>query len=181
MPVGAFGASALAPRAPLASVRRSGSKRGTCGSARPCARRIPLVQPRARLSSPRVRFTKRVFASVMRARARTMSDGGIAKDLSGAPSAMDAPPPADLSGYNSRRSRQVSSVADVGVFHSWNCPPQRPCSSHRPVRSRPSSPAAFPNPLGCRPLTVTRLSPRFRYYSAVRLLDEHPFPLRSRL
>ena len=59
-------------------------------------------------------------------------------------------------------SRQVSSVADVGVFHSWNCPPQRPCSSHRPVWSRPSSPAAFPNPLGCRPLTVTRLSPRFR-------------------
>ena len=31
------------------------------------------------------------------------------------------------------------------------------------------------------PPDVTRLSPRFRYYSAVRLLDEHPFPLRSRL
>ena len=85
------------------------------------------------------------------------------------------------SGPSGSASRQVSSVADVGVFHSWNCPPQRPCSSHRPVWSRPSSPAAFPNPLGCRPLTVTRLSPRFRYYSAVRLLDEHPFPLRSRL
>ena len=38
-----------------------------------------------------------------------------------------------------------------GVFHSWNCPPQRPCSSHRPVWSRPSSPAAFPNSLGCPP------------------------------
>ena len=66
------------------------------------------------------------------------------------------------SGPSGSASRQVSSVADVGVFHSWNCPPQRPCSSHRPVWSRPSSPAAFPNPLGCRPLTVTRLSPRFR-------------------
>ena len=66
------------------------------------------------------------------------------------------------SGPSGSASRQVSSVADVGVFHSWNCPPQRPCSSHRPVWSRPSSPAAFPNPLGCRPLTVTRLSARFR-------------------
>ena len=28
---------------------------------------------------------------------------------------------------------------------------------------------------------VTSLSPRIRYYSAVRLLDERPFPLRSRL
>ena len=78
------------------------------------------------------------------------------------------------SGPSGSASRQVSSVADVGVFHSWNCPPQRPCSSHRPVWSRPSSPAAFPNPLSCRPLTVTRLSPRFRYYSAVRLLDSIP-------
>ena len=43
--------------------------------------------------------------------------------------------------------------------------------------SRPSSPAAFPDPLGRRSLLVTRLSPRFRYYPAVRLLPEHLLPI----
>ena len=86
------------------------------------------------------------------------------------------------SGPSGSASRQVSSVADVGVFHSWNC-----ASTSAPLLISPSClvPTVFagrlPQPTGCRPLTVTRLSPRFRYYSAVRLLDEHPFPLRSRL
>ena len=62
---------------------------------------------------------------------------------------MDPPPARRV------QRRQVSSVADVGVFHSWSCPPQRP---GRPW-SRPSSPA--------QPTRLPPPSPRFRYYSAV--------------
>jgi hypothetical protein len=39
----------------------------------------------------------------------------------------------------------------------------------------------LPRPTGAADFSVTRLSPRFRYYSAVRLLTEHHSPLRFRL
>ena len=49
-----------------------------------------------------------------------------------------------------------------------------------PVPLRPSSPTAFPGTL-CRHSLVARLSPHLWYYSVVRRLLEHRFPLRSRL
>src|SRR5271165_2599960 len=49
-----------------------------------------------------------------------------------------------------------------------------------PVPLRPSSPTAFPGTL-CRHSLVARLSPHLWYYSVVRRLLEHRFPLRFRL
>ena len=49
-----------------------------------------------------------------------------------------------------------------------------------PVPLRPSSPTAFPGTL-CRHSLVARLSPHLWYYSVVRQLLEHRFPLRFRL
>jgi hypothetical protein len=46
-------------------------------------------------------------------------------------------------------------------------------------------PSAFacrlPRPTSVADCSVTRLSPRIRYYSAVRLLARHRFPFRFRL
>ena len=77
----------------------------------------------------------------------------------------------------SRSSEQVSSGHDVRVFHSRNLSASWPLLTHSPSRTdhlcQPTSPA---HPAAAR--AVTRLSPGLKYYSVVRLLAAHPFPLR---
>jgi hypothetical protein len=47
--------------------------------------------------------------------------------------------------------------------------------------SQPSLPADFPGLIHTADFSVTQLSLRFRYYSAVRRLAQHHFPFRFRL
>src|SRR5512135_2413586 len=73
--------------------------------------------------------------------------------------------------------RQSPRAIASGSFTHGTCPRDRPCSSGVLIRAdhlcQPPSPA---HPAADR--SVTRLSPRFRYYSAVRRLARRRFPLR---
>ena len=74
-------------------------------------------------------------------------------------------------------SERVSSGHDVRVFHSTNLSASWTLLTPSPSRTdhlcQPTSPA---HPAAAR--AVTRLSPGLKYYSVVRLLAAHPFPLR---
>ena len=74
-------------------------------------------------------------------------------------------------------SERVSSGHDVRVFHSTNLSASWTLLTPSPSRTdhlcQPTSPA---HPAAAR--AVTRLSPGLKYYSVVRLLAVHPFPLR---
>ena len=88
------------------------------------------------------------------------------------------PPVSGPSRYPLDRSvEQASSDHQARVFHLGNFSASWPLLAPSPSLSnhlrQPTSPA---HPAAAR--AVTRLSPRFKYYSAVRLLAARPFPLR---
>ena len=97
----------------------------------------------------------------------------------GLPSCKLCPPMSEPSLHRlDSTSRSVSSDSKFWVFRLWNFPPSNPYSSEIPGFTnhlgRPTSPVHSTVCL----TQITKLSHRLRYYSVVRLLIRHRFPLR---
>src|SRR6476620_9700339 len=97
---------------------------------------------------------------------------------------LPCPPESGPSASDLRTSndRIVSSKHDVRVFHKGTFHLHAPFSSTSIAQSSIHSRTSFPGPLSIRRRRSRELFvSRFRYYSVLRLLPVHHFPLRFRL